>query len=398
MQNTFMGYLRKNGDVGVRNHVVVLPTIGCANELAWKIAQEVPESVLLTHNHACIRLGEDAERAMRTLVGIGKNPNVHSILLVGLGCEPIKAEDLAEKIAVTGKTVKAVSVESLSTYDAVLEQGVEDLKALVAEAQKEQRVPCDVAKLTIGIKCGGSSTISAVSSNPSVGHAADLLVNAGGTVMFTETAELIGAQEVLAQRACCDEVKELLLEKVDNLLDKVKRNGVDILGSEPTKGNILAGLTTIEEKSLGAISKGGTTPLMGVLDYAQPPTEHGLFFVDGTTQASQLFVGMFASGAQIQIFSYGGGFPARFRYLPSYPPGIKSLPVIKVLGSSDDSAEKEHFDIYAGDIVKGVESVAEVGGRIYSYILDVASGKETYIDEYVGYHEMIQFYADGLLM
>ena len=178
----------------------------------------------------------------------------------------------------------------------------------------------------------------------------------------------------------------------------MKQNGVDILGSEPTQGNILSGLTTIEEKSLGAISKSGTSVLRGVLDYAQPQCERGLFFVDGTTQASQLFVGMFASGAQIQIFSYGGGYPARFRYLPSYPPGMKPLPVIKVLGSSDDASEKEHFDVYAGDIVTGTESVESVGNRIYSLILEIASGKETYTDAHSEYHEMIQLYADGLLM
>ncbi|NLN72515.1 MAG: UxaA family hydrolase [Thermoplasmatales archaeon] len=398
MQKKFMGYLRKNGEVGVRNHVVVLPTIGCANELAWRISKEVPDSVLLTHNHACIRLGEDAQRAKRTLVGIGRNPNVHSVLIVGLGCESIKAEDLAAEIATTEKPVFAVSVESNSTYDAVVKEGVSHLAAFVELANQEKRVPCDVSKLTIGIKCGGSGTVSAISSNPSVGHAADLLINAGGTVLFTETAELIGAQDVLAERACCDEVKNLLLQKVNNLLDKVKLNGVDILGSEPTQGNILSGLTTIEEKSLGAISKSGTSVLKGVLDYAQAPTGNGLFFVDGTTQASQLFIGKFASGAQIQIFSYGGGYPARFRYLPSYPPGVKSLPVIKVLGSSDDLTEKDHFDIYAGDIITGIESVGAVGDRIYSLILDVASGKETYTDLHCEYHEMIQLYADGLLM
>ncbi|HOE84415.1 MAG TPA: UxaA family hydrolase [Sphaerochaeta sp.] len=398
MNDTFMGYVRSNGDVGVRNHVVVLPTIGCANELAWRISKQVPDSVLLTHNHACIRLGEDAERAKRTLVGIGRNPNVHSVLVVGLGCEPIQAEQLAAWIATTGKEVVAVSVETNGSYDAVVEEGVARLTEMVSHAAGEKRVPCDVSKLTIGIKCGGSGTISAVSSNPSVGYAADRLVDAGGTVLFTETAELIGAQDVLAQRACCEEVKVRLLGKVDALLAKVKQNGVDILGSEPTQGNILSGLTTIEEKSLGAISKSGTSVLRGVLDYAQPPSEPGLFFVDGTTQASQLFVGMFASGAQIQIFSYGGGFPARFRYLPSYPPGMKPLPVIKVLGSSDDVSEKEHFDIYAGDIVTGTESVESVGNRIYSLILDIASGTETYTDVHSEYHEMIQLYADGLLM
>lgn len=396
--SNFMGYERADGSVGVRNHVVVLPTIGCANELAFTIANSVKGVIPLLHNHACIRLGEDAKRARLTLIGMGSNPNIHSVLVVGLGCEPIKAKELASEMAKTGKDVRYVSLEDLGKYESVVEAGKEHLRQMVEKAGAEKRVPCDASKLTIGIKCGGSGAVSAIASNPSVGRFADLLIEQGGRVIFTETAELIGAEKILAARGQTPVVKQQLLGCVQAMKDDIKKYGVDILGSEPTEGNIKNGLTTIEEKSLGAIVKGGTTPLVGVLEYGHKPSGSGLYFMDGTTQASQLFLGMFSAGTQIQIFSFGGGLPARFRGLPSYPPGLKTLPVVKVLGSCDDEDEKEYFDIYAGDILKGRETIAEVGRRIFDLILDIASGKECFTETQTGYSEMLQLYANGLLM
>ena len=394
----FAGYKRPDGQVGTRNEVAVLPTIGCANEIAYQIAKAVPQSSAMLHNHACIRLGEDSRRAKDTLVGIGANPNIGAVLLVGLGCEPIKADAVDAEIKKTGKPVMRVTLEELGTYDAVLDQGVAGLRSLVEQAEQMRREPCDVSNLTIGIKCGGSGAVSAVSSNPAVGKAADLIIQNGGKVIFTETAELIGAETVLAKRGATPAVRQNLLNVVADIKSEIARYGVDLLGSEPTQGNIKNGLTTIEEKSLGAIIKGGTMPLTGVLRYAQRPTEPGLYFMDGTTQASQLFLGMFSAGAQIQLFSMGGGLPARIRGLPSYPPGFRALPVLKVLGSSDDEAEKPYFDVYAGDILKGLESIENVGQRIFDTILATASGQKTCTDQREGYSEMLQFYANGLLM
>lgn len=394
----FEGYKRSDGRVGTRNVTAVLPTIGCANEIAYQISKAVPQSNAMLHNHACIRLGEDSARARKTLVGIGENPNIGAVLVVGLGCEPIKADEIEAEIQKTGKPVKRVSLEELGNYDAVVREGVASLRALAEQAEQMRREPCDVSNLTIGIKCGGSGAISAVSSNPAVGKAADLIIQNGGKVIFTETAELIGAEHVLAKRGATPAIKQALLTVVADMKGEIARCGVDLLGSEPTQGNIKNGLTTIEEKSLGAIIKGGTMPLVGVLRYAQRPERPGLYFMDGTTQASQLFLGMFAAGAQIQIFSVGGGLPARIRGLPSYPPGFPALPVLKVLGSCDDEAEKPYFDVYAGDILKGLESIEDVGQRIFETILATASGQKTLTDQKEGYSEMLQFYANGLLM
>ncbi len=394
----FMGYPRPDGSAGIRNYSIVLPTIGCANELAHRIAAQVDGSIPLLHNHACIRLGEDAVRAKNTLLGICKNPNVCSVLIVGLGCEPIKAGQLAQELAGCQKDIRFVALDELGNYDAVVTRGVMLLREMTAAARAQQRQPCDVSRLTLGIKCGGSGAVSAISSNPSVGKAADLLIQHGGTVIFTETAELIGAEKVFAKRGRTEEVRQKVLCAVQGMKDKIAACGVDILGSEPTEGNIKNGLTTIEEKSLGAIAKSGTMPLEDVLRYGQRPERPGLYFMDGTTQASQLFLGMFAAGAQMQAFSFGGGLPSRMRGLPSYPPGLPVLPVIKVLGSCDDEEERPYFDIYAGDILRGKESVQEVGERMFRLMLEVASGKKTYTETQTSYREMLQVYADGLLM
>jgi altronate dehydratase large subunit len=252
----FKGYRRKNSRAGIRNHVVVLPTVGCINELASEIASKVNGAIPLLHNHACIRLGPDLSRARRTLAGIGTNPNIHSVLLVGIGCESITAEELAEEI-LPYKQVEAVTIKNDKNYNSALEKGVAILRRLVRESSEVERENYDLADLTVGIKCGGSGSVSAIASNPATGQASDLLIEEGGRVIFSETAELIGAEHVLARRAASKEVSEKLLECVNRMKREIAEYGVDILGSEPTKGNIAGGLTTIEEKSLGAIIKGG---------------------------------------------------------------------------------------------------------------------------------------------
>ena len=301
----FSGYKRPDGRVGARNVIAVLPTIGCANEIAYQIAKAVAQSDAMLHNFACIRLGEDRARGRRTLEGIGENPNIGAVLLVGLGCEPIKADALEAEIRNTGKPVKHVSLEELGNYDAVVREGVGELQTLVGQAEQMRREPCDVSALTVGIKCGGSGAVSAVSSNPAVGKAADLIIQNGGKVIFTETAELIGAEHVLAKRGATHEIRQALLNTVADMKAEIARYGVDLLGSEPTQGNIKNGLTTIEEKSLGAIVKGGTKPLAGVLRYAERPEKPGLYFMDGTYPGFPVVSGHVCSGRPDSAFQHG---------------------------------------------------------------------------------------------
>ena len=257
--------------------------------------------------------------------------------------------------------------------------------------------PC--IKLTIAVRCGGSGAVSAISSNAATGSAADRLIAAGARVIFSETAELIGAESIVSKRVVSEEVAEKLCGKIRDMVKKINDYGVDILGSEPSYGNIKQGLTTIEEKSMGAIAKTGTTPLVDVLEYAQAPTGGaGLYFMDGSSLSPLLYTGMMAAGAQIQIHSYGGGLCARSRNLSTYPSSIPMYPVIKIMGSTHDDCAIPYFDVFAGDIVRGTRSIHDVGQELYDEVLAVASGKATFTEREITYREMLQFYADGLVM
>ncbi|MCR4442312.1 MAG: UxaA family hydrolase [Peptococcaceae bacterium] len=394
----FMGFMRENGTVGIRNHVAVIPAMGCANEIAAEIARGVKGALPLLHDHACIRIGQDIERAERIIIGLGTNPNVFSVLMAGIGCEKKAAEDLGHEISKSKKPVEVVTIDGTGDFDQTILRGRELLSDMVRKASAVERELCDVASLTMGIKCGGSHAASAIAGNPAAGKAADILTAHGGTVIFSETAEILGAEKVLAKRASSPEVGEKLLKMVSQLEDEIKRSGVDIRGSEPTPGNIQGGLTTLEEKSLGAIVKCGTGPLQGVVDYAVNPAGKGLYLMDGSALTSQLFLGTAAAGAQIQLFIFGGGLPARFRGLPAFPCGLNILPTIKILSSPMEKTELKYFDVYAGDIIEGSSSIEEVGRRLFDEIIAVASGKLVVTEIRGSYSEPLHFYATGLLM
>ena len=270
---TFNGYKRPSGQAGIRNHVAVLPAIQCANELCYSMAEQVEGVFALLHNFACIHIGPDKERGHKSIVGLGASPNIYAVLVVGLGCEPVSASLITNEINSAGGHAICISLTEDQGYEKVLADGVDILHRLMNEASKLERESCELSLLTVGIRCGGSGAISAISSNAAVGAAADLLVSNGAKAIFSETAEIIGADKVLAKRAQTPEVADKLLKTVRRMLDKITAAGIDILGIEPNTGNIKQGLTTIEEKSLGAIIKSGTTPLIDVLEYAERPAK-----------------------------------------------------------------------------------------------------------------------------
>ncbi|MFC1993626.1 UxaA family hydrolase, partial [Chloroflexota bacterium] len=357
----FLGYERPDGSVGVRNYVMVLPANRCSNELAARIAEEVgPGAVTITHNYACVFMGPDREAAVRCLTGIGCNPNVAATLVVGIGCEGTKAETIADRIAASKKPLEVLTIENVGDYETTLDKGVQVVRKMLSDASLLKRQAFNLGRLTLAVKCGGSGAISAVACNPVVGSAVDAIIKDGGTAIFSETAEIIGAENVLARRAADEKVAKRIYEMADRMQSRLKSAGVDVLGSDPTPGNIKEGLTTLEEKSLGAISKGGTTPLKGVLEWAEKPEGKGLFFMDGSANSPQMFLGLAATGAQLITFGFGGGLPARFRSLPaSASGGIPVLPVIKILSNPGDSKEKDYFDVFLGDVVEGRESVPD---------------------------------------
>jgi len=364
----FQGYRRGNGRVGVRNHVLVFPTVICAAAVAEKIAREVPGTVYLGHQHGCGHLGEEQEHMIRAMVGSCTNPNVAGVLLVGLGCEMLSAELLGEKLRDAGQRVETITTQEMLGTAEAIGKGAELARKLLEETRGAQREPIEASGLMVAAKCGASDTLSGLTANPALGVACDMLIKEGGSAIFTETPEMLGAEQVLASRAASEEVRRRIWEITSRTDDKIKALGLDIREAEPSPGNIEAGLTTLAEKSLGAIRKGGTTPIVEVVDYAQRPSTKGLVIMDGPAHDVVSVTGMVAAGAQVVVFTTGIGTPV----------GSPIAPVIKV--SSNSSLYQRwqgNIDVNAGSILDGEETLESMGQQLFAEILEVASGKLT---------------------
>jgi altronate dehydratase large subunit len=362
------GYMRSDGSVGYRNHIVILPSVGCANDVALRIGRMYPNVLVLAHRQGCAQLGDDKEQTGRALVGLGRNPNVAGVLIIGLGCESITAEYLANEISKAKKMVENLVVLDEGGLTKVLPKAMKIVDLMLRETSTMRRVACEVDRLILGIKCGLTDTTSGITSNPATGVSADRLVELGGTVIFGETPEIIGAEHILAKRAVSHEVEAKLYRLVNECEERVRASGMDIRGANPAPGNIAGGITTIEEKSLGAIKKGGETSLQGVLRYGELPKGKGLFFMDGPGRTPEALTGLTATGAQVIIFSTGGGSPA----------GTPISPVIKVTGNPHTAEHlSDHIDVDVSSILSGEETVEKAGQRIFQELLSVASGKAT---------------------
>jgi len=397
----FLGYERPDGSVGVRNHVAVISSGRCANEMTATIADAVKGAVPILHTYPCPRLKEDNERALLTLAGIGSNPNVAVVILIGIGCENPPPAQIGEEIAKFKKPVEVLTIQESKSFSDLIDRGLAMAHSMVAEVSAMQRKPFPLSHLTLGVKCGGSSAISGIAGNSVTGRILDRLIAEGGTAIFSETTEVIGATHLLAKRAVNKEVAKRLEEAVERMEARIKACGGDIRGSQPTRGNIVEGLTTIEEKSLGSLAKTGTAPLQGVLEYAEKPPGKGLFFMDGSAMTSELISGEAAAGIHIHIYNVGGGISSSFRCPPGWTGEIPILPQISVVSNQSkprDSQEKEFFDIYADAIVEGTESVDEVADRLFEEIIAVASGKLTKREMRSGYREPIVMYTTGPIL
>lgn len=364
----FWGYRRSNGSVGVRNHILVFPTVICASAVAQMISRAMPDTICVTHQHGCGHLGEEKEHMIRAMTGFCGNPNVAGVLLVGLGCEMLTPALLGEKVREAGQRVETITMQAMEgTADAV-GKGKELVDKLLREANAAQRELADASELTVGAKCGASDTLSGLTANPATGVACDLLVKEGGTAIFTETPEMLGAEHVLARRAANDDVRERIWEITASTENRVKALGLDIREAEPGPGNIEGGLTTLAEKSLGAIHKGGTSPIKQVVEYAEKPSEKGLVIMDGPAHDVVGVTGLIAAGAQVIVFTTGLGTPV----------GSPVAPVIKVSSNSSIYHRwKDNVDLNAGAILDGEESLQSMGERVFDEIIEVASGKLT---------------------
>lgn len=365
---TFMGYRRPDGKVGVRNHVLILPTITCATQAAHQITQLVHGTVSFIHQHGCAQVGVDYEQTFRTYVGMGLNPNVYGVVVLGLGCETHQARSVAGEIAKSGKPVEVISIQDSGGTLMAIAEGSKAAARMVQEASAQMREVCYFSELTIGTECGGSDACSGISANPAVGVVSDMIVEAGGTAILAETTELIGAEHLLAKRATNDRVAKRAFEIIDMMEKRAILMGVDIRTGNPSPGNIEGGLSSLEEKSLGASAKSGTSPLTEIVDYAQTPTQKGLVWMDTPGHDIEQLTGMAAGGAQVVLFTSGRGTPT----------GSPIVPVIKISTNTPIfNKMSENIDMNAGTIIDGEESVDEVGKRIFQEIGQVSSGKLT---------------------
>ena len=373
----FYGYERPDGSVGIRNHLLVLTPMDCSYEPAKSIAAQVEGAVAVTQHHGC---GYD-DMLVNVLVGTGRNPNVAGVLLVGLGCESLSSEILAEGIASTGKPVESLVIQEEGGTLKTMEKGVRILRKMAQEVSTLRREAFPLSELTLAIECGGSDATSGLAANPAVGVAADMLVDEGGTVIFGETQEMMGTQNVLARRAVSEEVVDAIHGMVGRQEARMKAMGID--SRFMSKGNVDGGLTTIEEKSLGAIYKGGTRPIQGVLrndrDALDHPSRPGLWLQDGTGWDVPSVTHMLAAGAQVVVFTTGRGSTT----------GHAIAPVLKVTGNPDTYAWMEdNMDVNAGVILDGSGSLKSVGEMIFREVVEIASGKQSKA-EALGYKDFL---------
>jgi altronate dehydratase large subunit len=363
----FMGYKRPDGTCGVRNHVVIMSSVSCANGVVSAIGRELPEVKTITHTEGCGRGLADIEISRRTLVGLGKNPNVAGVVVVGLGCEFITAPDLAANISSSGKPVEALIIQKLGGSRKATAAGIEMARKMLDATSTQKREECPWESLILGLECGGSDALSGITANPLAGRAADWLIEKSGTVILSETTEMIGTEHALARRAATPEIAQ----KIVWLIEKQKKQTRDLLGpladAVITPGNMEGGLTNIVEKSMGCVIKGGTSPLKEIVEYGQIPSEKGLVIMD--TPGSDIFslTGMASGGTQIMIFTTGRGTPA----------GFPIVPVIKVASNSEIFfGMEDDMDINAGRLLEGV-SMDQAGAELIALLQRVAGGEET---------------------
>ena len=352
--------------------------------MACWISQQIKGTAPFLHQAGCGQLQPDLEMTTQTLTSLGQNPNLAGVLLVSLGCEGVGVGRIEEGIARTGKRVEKVVVQKAGATVA-LNEGLLLAQAMVGEASKIRREEFDDSHLVIGVKCGGSDTTSGLASNPAVGAVCDLVIDNGGTCVFGETTEFLGAEHILTRRAINPQVADKIMEIVDRMEKRTIAMGVDMRGGQPTAGNIAGGLTTIEEKSLGAIVKGGTKLIQGVYEYGERVQGKGLFIVDSPGREPEFLTALAAAGVQVILFSTGLGVPQGFPFLP----------VIKITGNPVTFKRlPDHLDILVELTRRKGSGLPAIGQTIYQEVLEVASGKQTKA-EILGYGNFPGLYTIG---
>ena len=383
---SFMGFHRADGGVGTRNYLGILTSVNCSGSVARFIAEGVEKAgwlagfpnvdgvVPIVHGTGCGMSGKDEgyDTLFRTLAGYARNPNFAGILLVGLGCEVMQVPDLIGKARMRADgNFRYMTIQQTGGTRRTIDRGMALLREMAEVANAARRQPAGLEHLMVGLQCGGSDGYSGITANPALGHASDLLVAHGGTTILSETSEIYGAEHLLTRRAVTPEVGARIVERIRWWEDYTARNGGE-MDNNPSPGNKKGGLTTILEKSLGAVAKGGSAPLSQVYRFAEPITERGFVFMDSPGYDPTSVTGQIASGANLIAFTTGRGSVS----------GYKPTPCIKLATNTEMyDRMSEDMDINCGDIITEGVPLEQKGREIFELFLRVASGEKTKSEE-----------------
>ncbi|MGF6899783.1 UxaA family hydrolase [Paraburkholderia sp. GAS348] len=378
LDTTFRGYRRSNGRVGVRNHVIILPVDDLSNAAAQAVENNIKGTMALPHPYGRLQFGADLDLHFRTLIGAGSNPNVAAVVVIGI--EEGWTKRVVDGIAASGKPVMGFGIELHGDHDTVM-RASKAAKEMVQYATSLEREECPISDLWVSTKCGESDTTSGCGANPTVGNAFDKLYGLGTTLVFGETSELTGGEQIVAARCANDGVRERFQFMFDRYQDMINRWKTDDLSeSQPTKGNIAGGLTTIEEKALGNIQKIGKKCMVdGVLDKAEIPTHPGLWFMDSSSAAAEMVTLCAASGFAVHFFPTGQGNVI----------GNAIVPVIKICANPRTvRTMSEHIDVDVSGILQREQNLDQSGDRLLECMLATANGRWTSA-ETLGHREFV---------
>ncbi len=370
----FWGYRRAEGRPGIRNHVLILPGCACGSESSRIVASQVRGAVNIVFNTGCSDVAANTEMSQKVLTGFACNPNVYGVVIIGLGCETVGHKELRKKIqAMTSKPVVSFGIQDEGGTLKTIEKAVRAARDMAAEAGMQQKELFDISELFVGIECGGSDATSGLASNPAVGEMCDLLVDMGATTMMSESIEWIGGEHIVAKRAASAKIHNEIIEVCRAYEEHLKAAGQDCRAGQPTPGNKAGGLSTLDEKSLGCIRKGGTRPIVEVLEQAVRPTKTGALVMDTAGYDISSVTSMVAGGCQAVVFTTGRGTPT----------GNAIVPVLKVTANEVTYKKMEdNMDVDLSAIIRGEKTYQEMGAELVQVMQDICNGKLTKAEAY----------------
>lgn len=382
-QATFMGYPRVDGSAGTRNLVGVISCVACANDVVNRL-DGIEGVALFTHQQGCSQTMPDIKSIAQVLINLALNPNLGAVLLVSLGCESVPSDEVLKAVQAAGKPARMIVIQEAGGLTA----SVACAREIVSEMKKQietERVAVPINRLRVGLKCGSSDTTQGFSANIVVGALTDVLVAARAGVVIGETTEFMGAEHIAARNSRNAEVRGRIVELVNRMEKRALAVGVDMRGGQPTRGNIAGGLTTIEEKSLGALAKAGSAVYQDVVDYGVRTSLPGLVMMDAPGREPEMLTGLAAAGCNLIVFSTGRGAPQGFPFVP----------VVKVTGNARTFERmSEHMDLCVAGLTQGTESVESAAGRLFEAVIRTASGEPTKAER-CNYNNSMNIYVTG---